>query len=384
MRTVVNSSQVAHLWANQSQARAHNSGHSVSFQGRDFYSYRTRIASLVTDENGATVVLVTCEKYSMTTTSRHMPEVWRAVRHLPSYSVPNLDGTPSGHAANVEYLVRKYRERVQSMLRAQSRPWGDVREYLSDDVREISEYATRFGITAPALDTDADAAAIEARFARLDAKRADPKYQAKLQRARDRREAKTAAELQFSQDWRAAHQEEFARRFPEAVAVFPAWREGKASDYEIGRMIENDRSAYRAMIERRERPERIAAWRSHNPLAHVPYDIAPLLRLSKDGKDVQTSQGASVPVAHARRLFGFVARCRAEGREFVPNGHTEHVGAFTVAHVAPNGDLRVGCHSFEWAEIERFAHAMGWGYPGAPEPGLYDENGSLAAEGAAV
>lgn len=360
MRTVVNSSQVAHLWANQSQTHARNGRCSVSFQGRYFYSYRTRIASLVTDANGETVALMTCEKFSTTTTSKHMPEVRRATRHLPSYSVPNLGGTPSGHTANVEYLVRKYRERVQSMLRAQSRPYGDVREYLSDDVREISEYAARFGITAPEFDPDGAAAMIEARFARLDAKRADPKYRAKLQRARERREAKTAAELQFSQDWRAAHQEEFARRFPEAVAAFPSWREGRASDYEIGRMIENDRSAYRAMIERRELPERIAAWRAHNPLARVPYDIAPLLRLSKDGKNVETSQGASVPVAHARRLFGFVARCRAEGREFVPNGHTEHVGAFTVAHVAPNGDLRVGCHSFEWQEIERFAASMGW------------------------
>lgn len=360
MRTVVNSSQVAHLWANQSQAHARNGGHSVSFQGRDFYSYRTRIASLVTDANGATVVLVTCGKYSMTTTSKHLPEVWRATRHLPSYSVPNLDGTLSGHAANVEYLVRKYRERVQSMLRAQSRPWGDVREFLSDYVREISEYAARFGVTAPALDTDADAAAIEARFARLDAKRSDPKYQAKLQRARDRREAKTAAELQFSQDWRAAHQEEFARRFPDRVAAMPAWQGGMATDWQLSDMIREDQRAYQEMIERRELPERIAAWRSHNPLAHLPYDIAPLLRLSKDGKDVQTSQGASVPVAHARRLFGFVARCRAEGREFTPNGHTERVGSFKVAHVAPNGDLRVGCHSFEWAEIERFAAEMKW------------------------
>lgn len=77
------------------------------------------------------------------------------------------------------------------------------------------------------------------------------------------------------------------------------------------------------------------------------------------GDVLETSQGASVPLAHAIKVFRFVKLCRDKGAAWHRNGHTIRVGHFHVDAIDENGNFRAGCHVINWPECERVAKAIG-------------------------
>ena len=77
------------------------------------------------------------------------------------------------------------------------------------------------------------------------------------------------------------------------------------------------------------------------------------------GGNLETSQGATVPLPHAVKVFQFVKRCKESGTAWQRNGHTIRVGHFQVDEISPNGNFRAGCHSINWQEVERVAVALG-------------------------
>lgn len=88
-----------------------------------------------------------------------------------------------------------------------------------------------------------------------------------------------------------------------------------------------------------------------------------LLRLIQDESGryfVNTSMSVSVPVtghAGAARLLKFLRATREAGRTYKRNGHTEHIGNFTVDSF--DGEtLIAGCHTIAWSEIEAIADAV--------------------------
>lgn len=122
------------------------------------------------------------------------------------------------------------------------------------------------------------------------------------------------------------------------------------------------REAERFALEEESRKEWMAGfrpyWRGRTATGGA------LLRVS--GGELQTSLGAAVPLSHAVRVFRFVAECRAKGTSWQANGHTLHVGHFTVDRVYPNGDFKAGCHLIEWAESARIAAQLGLDVPANP------------------
>lgn len=82
-----------------------------------------------------------------------------------------------------------------------------------------------------------------------------------------------------------------------------------------------------------------------------------LLRVK--GDKLETSQGASVPLAHAVKAFKFIKECRDKGEGWEPHGHSLRVGDFTVDRIAPSGDFKAGCHRIAWSEVERIAGQLG-------------------------
>ena len=86
-------------------------------------------------------------------------------------------------------------------------------------------------------------------------------------------------------------------------------------------------------------------------------DGSALLRVN--GDTLETSQGASVPLAHAIKAFRFVKLCRDRSEAWRRNGHTIHVGAFHVDAIEANGDFRAGCHTIRWTECARLAREIG-------------------------
>lgn len=73
--------------------------------------------------------------------------------------------------------------------------------------------------------------------------------------------------------------------------------------------------------------------------------------------ELQTSWGATVPLAHAVRAFRMIKRIR--GTHWQANGKTIAVGHFQISEIMPSGDLIAGCHRINWPEIERLATQLG-------------------------
>ena len=132
-----------------------------------------------------------------------------------------------------------------------------------------------------------------------------------------------------------------------------------------GMMPDRDRAAaYIADADRAlaaEHAQRIADWRAGG--AALPWDmrdIGPLLRLSRDGRVIQTSHGASVPASVAPRLWRMVTAARAGAADDITAKHRGmRIGHFTLQTVRPDGSLLIGCHDIAFDELQRLADVLG-------------------------
>lgn len=89
------------------------------------------------------------------------------------------------------------------------------------------------------------------------------------------------------------------------------------------------------------------------------------------GNELQSSQGARVPLDHAIRVFKFVRLIRERHNEaqrsersvaWETNGRSLSVGHFKVSRVYNDGSFIAGCHTVYWPAIEEAAKAAGvWG-----------------------
>lgn len=336
MAKVFANDMVAHVWAQmtQDEGRSHNGN--FSFEGNTLYSYSTPIAQIHRTPGGP-VVLLTDRSFSMTTNGKHKNAVWRATGYgetMPIFEVPfigawggqaissdRMSTDAERHAANLAYLVQQHVDAVAKLKRTRE-VWGAISELLERTGRPAFDYAATFGLPAPALDLTQDTADIEAHRAAREARNADPAYQAKRQREAERRETRKAEKDAREQAERAERERDQRE----------AWLAGANNWY-------RGRSAHGGAM------------------------------LRVRGEALETSQGASVPLAHAVKAFRFVKLCRERGEAWARNGHTIRVGHFQVDRIAPNGDFHAGCHFIEWSECERVARQLG----------VFDEAGSSEA-----
>lgn len=173
----------------------------------------------------------------------------------------------------------------------------------------------------------------------------------------------------------AARAERIAARAEAIAAELAPERESLLSDVErqaeAARLAEAER---RARIRAMTAEEKRAAWEAgeleRSDVRELEYKAGPLLRAvgaSVDGCTVtggtlETSQGATVPLRHAFRVFQFIALCRANGRGWRPGtwGPKQiRVGHFRVDSVAPSGNFEAGCHLIKWPEVARLAERLG-------------------------
>lgn len=313
----------AHVWAQQSKASGRSGNGNMSFEGRTLYSYRTPIGRFVDTVDGRRAVLVTSNTYSVTTSGKHMPALWRAIDYgrgdfSPCFTVPHLCG--GEHAANLAYLVDCYVKGLAKDRRARDL-WGDWRERHAKAARNALDYAEAFGLPVPALAVTDDCDAVAAHRAAREAKRNAPgaaerrerealkRAERKERREREAQEKAFAAAAEAIADWRAGRRRYLPYGFQHDGGGGALLRVQMAADIETGQL--------------------------------------------------QTSLGVTVPLPDAIRVFRFVKLCKERGEAWRRNGRTLPVGAFQVDHVAPNGTFRAGCHLIHWPEIEAAARAAG-------------------------
>lgn len=315
MRTVFTNHMCAHTWAQGSQE--YGRSNSTHFERDVFFSYSTPVARIVRDTKGNRVALITSEGYSVTT-SGHVSGASQAFHgNGDTYRVPSLgvnagrhygDSSPEpDHARNLAYLVEQYETAKGRLKRMRSEPYTSIYDALAWDAANAEGYADAFGLEC-SLDRAGDAQAIESARAERAARLDTPAYHAKRERERVRRE---------------------------------------------------EREQEKQRVARMESAERIVQWRAGNRNVrlgwHEMRDAQGSAMLRLRGETVETSQGAEVPLAHALIAMKRAAHSHDTGTAWEPNGHTLHVGAFTVNRISANGDVTAGCHLITWAEIERFA-----------------------------
>ena len=192
---VVNTPQVAHLWAHQAQDHARNSGNSLSFDGPMLKSYRLAIGNIVDSPVDGSKIALILDTYDTLTTKRHIEMAQRAVRHMTSFRAPWIEGSQHGnytlermHARNVAWYLREYAEIIGKARRGQT--GADWRlEQARATLSRARSYAALFAVQPKGAwpDADTDCASVREHWASRDARANDPKVLAARERAAERK-----------------------------------------------------------------------------------------------------------------------------------------------------------------------------------------------------
>lgn len=118
------------------------------------------------------------------------------------------------------------------------------------------------------------------------------------------------------------------------------------------------RAKAEAERELRQRKER-KAWQAGTSDYFYGRDAKGRAYMRVKGDELQTSEGASVPLDHAIRVFEAVKKCRETKTNWKRNGHRIPVGHFQVDEIHKDGSFKAGCHRFAWAEVKRVAASIG-------------------------
>lgn len=302
MKRVVTSSMVAHLWANQSQADARTATNNMFFNGDTIYSYGHHfpMARHVKTLDGHAIVLMTMRTYS-NTTSNHLREVRQAIRHLTVIDCVNPTANyPREHTENLLAIRKECFETLTKATR--SRTYTEWLLQSADNLaRQHAAYRRAFG-----LELDA-ALVIEANW--------------KVQVA-----GRVAAQKELAKEQAKQRAEREAKHKLEAIADLEKWKLGEI----------------------------------YHRSGFGNYSLPIALRLSENKEDIETSAGASVPATHARRIWKLILKIRANGTPYQRNGHTEHVGNFSVDSIAVDGTLVAGCHTITFEAMQELAGKLGW------------------------
>jgi len=312
-RNVYPTNEIPHLWAHKTQPSARNPQGNLYFGGATIYSYGSHfpIARHITHA-GKAAILFTTRSYS-STTAGHICAVRRAIPgNIPVFKIPLFD-----RAGEIRTGLAYHEERVKQALTAlkaaKSRPSIAVKYIAYKKARIAANsftdfFTSRKGI--PPLPNDAELAAI---------------YQ---EQERKRQERQAARDAKRSARWRAYEEErkrtaeEWAARMPE---LLEHWRAGETV------------------------PEL--------SYCYGYYDGLPVaLRLK--GDMVETTKGARIPVSHAIAALALLRRLKANGQTYQRNGHTIHLGHYSLDSFDSDGTLTAGCHVIPWDEIMRFAPVL--------------------------
>ena len=324
VKHVVDARQVAHLWAHQSQDSARSAGHAgrgnFYFTGDTIYSYGGHfpIARHVHNKRGERAVLFTTRRYSVTT-SKHLCYTRAAlpagvaVFHVQH---PTNDYTgPNGVCARE--ALDSYAVRFGEALSKAAKSRTYTESYLGDArglAAEAEAFCKFFGI----------------RF--------------------------TPIRFSIPADLKGFFAEQ-AQKQKRAAASAKAKQEREEASYR-GLLLENLPRWFAG-------EETVKPSPAGPEFAPVPFDAdwgkLPRAYFRPVGVEIETTLGARFPAGHGRRAWRLLKAIRARGEDYHANGHTIHVGAFQIdSYDHATGVIKAGCHTVDWAEVERLAARMGW------------------------
>jgi len=334
---------------------------------RVIYSYRDSYVIGSRFELGRKIIFLlrSGKPYSITT-SGHMNATRSAVpkddRGVEVFTVPAMvygydhgKPTKAEHDYNLAAYVADITDAIErhGNSRSSHNIRGTRNEAASLTV-QVKRYAKVFKLKLPALP----------KLPKLDA----AKLAQIVERERVREEKSAAKRAAERAVWEAQHQ-----------AEVEAWKNGPTACKHIGADGEpkhsySDRWECERQQEQEEwdrtKTEKIAAWkRGEDVRLRLGYSDNALLRVRTFGADepvagligcVETSHSVQVLIsglAGAARLFRLLVALKTSGRTYQQNGHSEHIGHFTVTSF--DGETLIAeCHKITWQEILSVSDAV--------------------------
>ncbi len=306
MRHVVDTNEVPHLWAHQTQSDARNKQGNLYFEGDTIYSYGSHfpIARHVKNKKGVAAVLLTTRTYGQTTAG-HIGAVRVSIAGGTVFHVSTVCDR-YGYDAHEENWRAYISEMEDTASKAQkARKYRDG--YLADFARLVTEanaYAAFFGLGKKyRIDASKEAAALVAEF---------NENREKIEKAAKAKAAKEA------KNW----ERELSERIEQ-------WKAGAA--------------VYLSGLNR----------------VFLRIETVGDTLAGPGGRVIVTSRGARFPLDHGIRAFKLIAAVKSRGETWERNGHTIHLGHYAIDRIDADGTVKAGCHLVEWSEIERIARAVG-------------------------
>lgn len=340
MRKVFDNDMVAHLWANRSQDEARSPNGNLFFRGDTIFSYGLHfpIAQHVYNDAFEHAVLFTTANYSHTT-QHHKSIVSSALcnREAHEYVCPIFHvalGKDALNSTHFEAYEKRIVETIQKAKRART-----YRKYHLEEAQRLAAEANAF----------AEFFGLEQRVTLPDDLDGMMAQAVALEAARKERE-RVADEAR-----QAAIREEARVELAEWRLTPHLYLSSTARDM----FTPDDQAKLEAVldgiVQRWRAGERLANYREEDAIAFY----GTMLRLADDGETVETSRRASFPADHARKFWPLLKALKQSGREYVRNGRTIHLGAFTVDRVESNGTVHAGCHTVKYGECELLARCLG-------------------------
>jgi hypothetical protein len=363
-RYVYPTGEIPHKWAHQTQESARNPQGNLYFRGDTIYSYRDSwpLARIFKHPKRGALVLCNSDRYSVTT-AQHQSAVNGAARHMRRIAVPDCTRTDSctvaerdaSNVRHLEQLAAEHLAKAQRAMQARTVSWR--RDSAQQALADAADYRRFFGMRGKIAEMPT--AAWDAALARaLRIENPDPASADARQRAAAKRKVKARAALQAEFDAYCAQLAEF-----HAAAALARAQQALPDPAQYWR----DTGRWPAALEIAARPpylgykrERIFRRAGFDLPRYVSDDGRPdtvLLRVN--GEQIETSQGARIPLSHAPRLWRIIEAVRASGQPYVRNGHTVHAGEFAIDRIDPDGTLRAGCHTIPHSELRIMARALG-------------------------
>lgn len=292
MRNVVESREIAHLWAHQTQETARCSA-SMSFNGLKFFSYATCVAEIVKDKKTKQAIYVISEDTYSNTTARHLGHVRHAIPHgAPTFYVPGVR-VGYDNLADPQRVLSAWRDEVMRKLEESNNARNPKKNRLWIEAGELVERMQQY---AEAM-----------HFAKAKTKKLLPKLPAKQE-------------------------------------LLAEWRKQIESA--------NERREQKRLAKIREAEEdNLRRWLA----GEVVHGIMPRdhIELRVNGQDVETSLGVRFPVKDARRGLALVDTVMVSNELWQANGKTLRLGPYYIDRIEPDGTVHAGCHIVKIEAINR-------------------------------
>lgn len=339
-KQVFRSEQIAHLWAHQTQDGARNAQGNFYFVRETIFSYGSHfpIATHVKGVSGERAILITNQKYSVTTAKQV-----REVRSAIPPDVPVFEVYTPGNAASSEFDMAHVANRTHALVEisrlvreaksAKGRK-GSLCVQAHRAVMELEAYCAFFGLELPTaeelpkipLELRAAHDEVTKQYQALNAKREERHRKERVQR--EAAEAAWFAETEERQQWKR-----------EGLSKWEAESRERSKGYE----------------------EKLELWlQGRNVSLYDGYFgiRARETQLRVIGDQVETTRGASFPLSHARKGYALVKAVVARGEGWERNGHTCHLGHYQIDRIDADGTVYAGCHVVTLGAIERIADSL--------------------------